>query len=467
MTIKKELGSCVILNIENNETLGLNTGLTDKSTNGTNFSDIRRDFGYILNGTKLEKFNLPEITEIDGKLVIFSKTLNCGIEPFFTKNNSISEIKELVNFIEILEENSINLKNFARNLFYKTSDGHILMMPLTVIEFLNDRKSLNKKESEVSKYLHPSLSGEQSILYSIGILLFEQLTGIYPIEYNSVEDLRDKMRRKILLKPRWENIKLSDKTCELIENLLNPPEEDSITIKQCSLELAEIKTEGFVREQNDTTEEETVNLKNRTWFLKKESFRAWIIKHRGRIIILGSIIGILGSFFGTIIYGALQPPQTSGFTPEQVVESYFTSFQNLDTELLSDTKKDNVRKSDDNELSTLYVTTKMRTSQGGASPNSPDLGMYTPTEWLEFSDEKKSDVDVYGIYNLKITTINSLEFNVTYEKWFSQADNQDLEHVVMSKYKLVREEIFILEETKYSYQINEIKIISETEEKVW
>lgn len=455
----KNIENSMILAIDNKNLLGLNIGLSNRGTAGTEFSEIRKKNGYILKSSGLETFTLPEITEIDDKVVIYSNDLNCGIKPLFSSDNDLDTIKEVVRFFSLLKEIGDDTSYYAANLIYKTDDDQILMMPPSIIEYINERESLAKKLSNLSIYRHPDLKGERSLLFSIGVVLFEHTTDNYPIEYNDVEDLRDKMRRKRFSKPIWKNIKLNTEICTLIETLLDA--DRHITLEDTYNQLKTLATKGLYRTEIDQEKEQSIYTRKENNLLRSEINRARFIKYKGALVGVGIVVLVLFGFFGTMITNALKPPTTTGFSQQQVVETYFTAFKSLDPQLIDDVLAKGVRKGDSTEISTLFVTLKMRTQ------SDPTSKLLSPKEWLELSEDKKGNADVYGMHNLKIENLDKNKFSVRYEKWFTQPADSYSEEYVMEVYKLIRDEIFTLTETKYSYEVSDITTVSERSEQVW
>lgn len=450
----------IIDKINNKHVLGVNVGIPNKGTAGTDFSERRKDPGYILTDSGIKEFKLPEITELDDKIILYSNNLNFDLKPLIEDRVDIRAVQKLLNFYMALKEMDVTLPVFSSNMFYTLENGDILMMPPSIIEFINNRESLAKKLSDVSVYRHPDLNGEKSILYAIGILLFKATTNSYPIIFTDVEDLRDKMRRKKLVQPRWKNIEISDSLNSLIIKLFDI--ETTLDIPLTFKKLNDIVDSGLYREEGDYSEEAEINKQKENSLLKWEERRAFGIKHRGYLIGSTLLTIVLLSFFGTIINNALKPPATSGFTSHQVVETYFESFQTLNPELIDDVLGKGVRKNDSTEISTLYVTSKMRTQ------TDPTATIISPQKWLMLEDEEKAITNVYGIYNLEIDTLEDNVYKVSYEKWYTQPDDGDMsEEVVLGIYKLVKEEIFTLEETKYSFKIIKIETLVELSERVW
>jgi len=446
--------------INNKHVLGLNIGISNKGTAGTDFTERRREPGYILTNSGIKEFKLPEITELENNVIIYSNDHNFNLKPLFEESFDIGAVQKLISFYLALKKESINLPIFSSNMFYIMESGDILMMPPSIIEFINNRESLEKKLSDVSVYRHPDLKGEKSLLYSIGILLYKITTNSYPIVFSDVEDLRDKMRRKKLIQPRWKNVKISDALNNLIFSLLDI--ETTLDLPLTLKKLNDIVNTGVYREDGDYSEEAEINRQKENSLLKWEERRAFGLKHRGLLVGCGIAGIILISIFGTMINNALKPPVTSGFTQHQVVETYFEAFQTLNPELIDDTLGKGVRNNDSTEISTLYVTAKMRTQ------TDPNATIISPKEWLTLPENERQNVDVYGINNLQIDVLEDNIYKISYEKWYTQADDGDMSaDLVLGVYKLIREEIFTLEETKYSFEIVKIETLVETSDRVW
>lgn len=460
MNILKRVNRAVIISEENSELLGLQTGLTVKGTTRSEFTDIRNDKGYILNKDGIKEFNLPEITEIDSSIVIYSKDISWGLKPFFEENSSLSEIIELVNFLNELKNSGINLDNFSHNLFYRNSDNEIFILPPKIIYFLNSRRSTKTEEEYLTKYSHPDLKGERAITFSIGILLFEKVTSSYPIDYNSVEDLRDKFRRNRLFKPRWKNALVSDALNNLLEELLNIESEKSLS--NILLKLIEVEKNGLYREVNNIDSIEKANNRKLKRFIKTDNLRFKIIKNSSKILVSTFFIVVLSIFAGTVIRNSLRPPSTVGFSKVEILNSYFKSFDTIDVGLIEDVLQKDVRDVDIKEITSRHITLAYRIQSSGTD------SFYTPDDWLLLSDEDKSIKDVFGMNNIIITPVDDNSFKISYDKWYSTPSEADsVEDIRLITYKESLEEIFTLTQTKYSYEISKIETISKKVEKIW
>lgn len=457
MKIIKNIENGIVL--ENGELLGLNIGLSNRGTAGTEFSDIRKKPGYILKSSGVETFTLPEITEINDEILIYSNDINCGLKPLYSSDNDLETITEIVQFFSLLKERGYETSYFASNLLYKTDDDQLLMMPPSIIAYINERETLAKKLSNLSIYSHPDLKGERALLFSIGVILFEHTTDNYPIDYNDVENLRDKMRRKRFFKPVWKNIRLNSEICSLIETLLDADRD--ISLEETYSKLKKLTTEGIYRTDINLEQEQPIYTRKENNLLRSEKQRALFIKHKGTLIGVGIAVLVLMGFFGTMISNALKPPATSGFSQQQVVESYFTAFKTLDPQLIDDVLAKGIRKGDSTEISTLFVTLKMRTQ------SDPTAVLLSPKEWLTLPDDKKANSDVYGMHNLTIEPIGKDKFSVKYEKWFTQPADSLADVYVMEVYRMIKDEIFTMTETKYSYEVSDITTVSDRSEQVW
>ena len=258
----------IIDNLYNKPILGIETGLSNKATLGTEFTDIRKSSGFILSHDDIETFNLPEITEVNGNVVVYTNNFARSLTKLVNENIKIEEVLQIIETYLILQKNSIKLPQFSTNLLFKDSTNKTIILPPEIISYLSNKESLKERLKNNSIYNHPNLNGIHSILYSIGILLFISTTDSYPIVFSDVEDLRDKMRRGKLLKPRWKNIKISSELNNLIEKLLTT--DTNITLDQTYSNLKTIIDSGIFRKDENYLEEEKQNKIKENLFLKEK-----------------------------------------------------------------------------------------------------------------------------------------------------------------------------------------------------
>lgn len=433
------------------EYIGIDTGYSSKVLTRSEFSDIRREKSYTLKNDEIVEFNFTEISEVDGKVVIYSE--ECPVKEFSPLlDGSINGILKLLWFLEILKGRSIEIESFSTNLFYQDGEGNPILLSPKIVSFLNSRRSLSNSLEFISKYQHPELGGREGILFSIGVLLYEVATGSYPYNYETVEELRDSIRRGAYKKPSWIKKSINRELEIFIESLLN------VEVKLNFTDIISSIKELWEKPERENPKADDKELNS---FLFKEKFRKNVIKYRGYII--GGAIALLlsGLFFGSIIYNSLQPPATAGFTSKQVVESYFSSIQTLDTELIEDCLKKGVKKRVSSEIASLFVSTQYKEQMAGIQ------GHYTPVEWKALPDSEKNRVFVYGIDKLAITKITDNSFDVTYEKWISDTDPEFEEEGLQNVFKQIYHEIFTLEETKFSYVISNVETLKEDRVQVW
>lgn len=429
--------------------IGLETGFTSKSLNRTEFSDIRKSNSYIIINGEIEEFNFPEISEHGGKVVIYNEE-NPFIDFTPLLNNSLESIEKLISTLIILKNRGLGIDEFSTNLFYKDINGNPIILSPTIVSFLNSRRSFNNSGDTLVKYKSPALSGSESITFAIGVLLYEVITGEYPYNFDSHEELRDNIRRGAIIKPHWVKKNINRELSGFIEDLLTG---------NCDLTLEDIlKKVEALKNSLETDSFSSEDSKAYKRFLFKEKLRKNSIKYRGLLIGAAVALVVVGSFVGTMINNALKPPATAGFTPEQVIEAHFSSIQTLDTGLFDDTRKKSVKKRVATELSSIFVTVQMRGQYEGVKAH------YTPQEWNNLPEDEKKHAFVYGINGLELVAISNMEFKVNYEKWVSETNyDNDQQEVFVTSFK----EIFTLEETKYSYRISNVETLEEDRVKIW
>ncbi len=136
----------------------------------------------------------------------------------------------------------------------------------------------------------------------------------------------------------------------------------------------------------------------------------------GKLVLFISIIVVVAGFvIGSFVKNALAPRVTKGFSPDQVVNAYYTSINSLDHMTMEDCVTKGAGKSDINEVVHLYVIGKQTMAYEGRSSIVP------ADKWAEDGrPELLAPLFVYGVVDLNVTEERGEPepvYTVTYEKW--------------------------------------------------
>lgn len=143
------------------------------------------------------------------------------------------------------------------------------------------------------------------------------------------------------------------------------------------------------------------------------------MKHRTQVI-LAILLTLVGTYFAyDVLSSALRPPRTLGMPPEQVVNLFYSSVNSLDHQAMEDCVKGKAGKAYIDEVTQLYVVSRMRMSVEFKS------GMLDAESWYRKGRPPLQEgVTLYGIAELKIqreageeNTPDVLRFLVQFHRW--------------------------------------------------
>jgi hypothetical protein len=179
-------------------------------------------------------------------------------------------------------------------------------------------------------------------------------------------------------------------------------------------------------------------------------------KNRTVVTVAAIAVLSLAAFISAPIKKALEPPLTMGMNPIEVVDAYYSCFESMDQELMSDCIDEDAGKPDLNEVMNFFVTSRVRQGYEGKT------GLLPAAEWVANGRPMpEAGMTVYGLSDIMITPMESNRFLVIYEKWVpgNPPDNADLnsiEPVYPQGYKI--QDTLLLEQMKKgNWKITDLK----------
>lgn len=471
----KQSANALLVSFNKETVLALDTELTPIETKASGLFDIKKSSGWILKKSGLEEFHFTETGIVDGNVVLFSPGFNPGVKALFSCESELDTITDLIHMASFLEEEGIKIPRYSANLFYRTDKDEILMMPPELIRFINNRKTLEDYDNVVTRFNHPDAQGQEAFLYSAGILLYCFATCRYAFDYCNTADLRDKMRRRRILKPQWADPLLKESVCDLIYSLLYSEKNPGLQV--CYEQLEEIKREGIHSQKKPSPVSLKVTFLREKTHILSDKIRYFTVKNHTPVSISAILLVILSSFAISCLKLKDQKPLTAGFSAAEVVESYFLSFKDKNPALLDDVLAQGVRSTDENELAILHVIKRFNKKNSYFASTTREMRedkVYIENEavhpevWLTLDEEERSQTKTYGMTDIKIRYHSPNRYKVEYEKWYSRWKTLVPENKkVLSVTKLLRDEIFVLKKTEHSYEIIDIITVHENSETVW
>jgi len=406
--ISKSEGSALIEN-SGKTYLAIDSGLKNRAFVGVDTSRLQSLPGLLVKDGEIQNWMLDGVTEIEGKTLFYGPEM---------QGKTLVDIEITPSILEGLSEALYTIKdrNFPVRHISLTSimycdDGSFLFFPPRLMEFLNSHRVLQDNMRMVIPWNKPGLGGEAASSFTIAALSYRIVTGNQPFPGESEEDIEKVMTSVNYPSPALSEPRLSDDFLSLV----NQSFRGKGTLGLWRELLKKWNSTGLI-DQSLTNEEVTERKKlierGESARIRRTKTLFFLAKYRSALVITGATVILLALFLQGPISKFLEEPVTTGMNQEQVIHLYYDSFRTLDTEAMEDAVTSRAGKSDINEISTVYVTSKVRTSYEGTT------GLLNPEEWMASGSEPLSPgTQVWGISDLKIKSLGNDTFEVNYIKW--------------------------------------------------
>ncbi|MBN2656190.1 MAG: hypothetical protein JXR86_03960 [Spirochaetales bacterium] len=406
--------------LENPETafLAIDSGLKNRAFVGVDTSSLQSLPGLIVANGEISNWNLLGITEVEGSTYFYGPYL---------KGKTLAELDltppvllDLAEALHTIKDRNFPVRNFSLSSVFYCENGDILFFPPRLMEFLNSHRVRQNSMEMITPWNKPGLGGDAARAFTIASLAYKVMTGAVPFPGEDEEEIERLMSKANYTSPLLSCPRLNDETVSLLDQSFK----GSGTLGLWRVLLKKwiesgIEDTGISEE--DLKRRELEEQKKEEARLRKMKTAFFLSKNRSILIGIGAVIMILALIVQAPLSKYLAEPVTAGMNQEEVVRLYYSSFRTLDMEALEDTITSRAGKEDINEISTIYVTTRVRTSYEGST------GLLDPEEWIASGMEPvPPGTQVWGISGLDVRSLGNDIYEAEYIKWTpALADNPE------------------------------------------
>ncbi|HUZ17357.1 MAG TPA: hypothetical protein VMV68_03145 [Spirochaetia bacterium] len=329
-----------------------------------------------------------------------------------TKERALAQLVHLVGAAAAMQRAGITPSAILPHALLADGAGGLLVLPQPLTDSILDDLTAAERREMFDRFNHPDLKGERGFTFFVGVMLYRVLTGTFPFEGATSEELHERMRRQKLLAPELVKAEIRPEISRIIERLLTPTVVFGITELAKDMEVfgggspfREVSAEERARSERERRHvKRTImgGFDRRVFFRRNWKTMAII----GTVVIVAMIVG------GSILSNSMKPRVTAGMTPQQVVGLFYTSMTKFDSQTMQSCVIDGAGKAQISEATNLFVVTRVRTGYEGGS------GFVSAQQWIDQGKPKlKSGESVYGVAKLEMTKISNGAYTVSYEKW--------------------------------------------------
>ena len=265
---------------------------------------------------------------------------------------------------------------------------------------------------------HPDLAAAERLGVTLAILSYRAVTGVYPFSAAREDDLRNQMRRLDVVPARLRAPGTDPDLSALMERALRPERQQPRPALDEWVATLERVTHEPEPAQVDAAAADALQEQARELEAKYEqTFRRRVFLQRNlrTIVVVAVVAAAVGGILGSIIANQFKPRSTRGFSPRQVVETFYTSLGQLDHTTMEDAVIGDAGKGLVNEVVNLFVISRVTQGYEGRS------NILSATEWVAAGKpDLPAGVGVYGASDLEIVAEQGAPqpvFRVSYLMW--------------------------------------------------
>ncbi len=424
-----------------------------KNINIQKFIDFGNSPGWIVNQNKIQEWYFSGITYINENSYIYGPNFDGNsLEEILTYPiaKALPYFEKLINSLEKLNK-EINISfDLQLDNIYFLKNGDLLFLPPKVFEKIKDidiNYDFKKHQLINNPYLN-KYSEKNS--YSILILIYRLLTGKFPFESNSEEEILNKIRILNVIPPKLLNPEIKKKISDHISSLFKNNKYTDLSLLDWQKFFKKISNENIIEKISDKEKENYLEKYEKQKETLNNNFKKKIFweKNNKRILAITIISIILCTSLFYYIKNLNKPRVIKDFPPEKVVETFYLSINKLDHLTMEECVINKAGKSDIDTVLSLYLNHKQSLA-------------YTKESMIAFADEwdKKGrpiinpPSFIFGILNLNIKQESfDLEpvFIVNYEKWLPDINQNEInEKRIQNKRYKIKDKLFLKKHKNY------------------
>jgi hypothetical protein len=418
-----------IATVERNEKryLGINTNIPAGSFSLRKLAAERRQPGLIVRNGETEKWLAYGFVEHGGSMYVYGDLQPArNIDDFLEAplSEQLRFLSELAGAYAALGKDA---PRFHTKAILRLDDGGFLFLPPEIREAIREHEGAEATMERFEPFNHPDQDPVDGAAFVFASLAYRAITGSVPFPGDTEEDLHARIRSRQLIEPRYKRLELRPEISTLLSSALTgaseplPPQEWSRVLQEWADEGVDRELSAEERAQLSAAAQVAKRKVERTFARKESVRRNWRLA-----MIITAVVVVVGSIPGTIIYNALQPRQTAGFSPEEVVTAYYLAMNNLDHMIMEDAVVGNAGRDYIREVTNLFVISRQRMSVEFTT------GFRDAQAWRDEGMPELTNSEVpYGVANLSLSAVSApaeeRAFEATYERWLPEYPDVDLE----------------------------------------
>jgi hypothetical protein len=406
---------------EGRDVLAIPVGVSKNDFILTKLGELRKLPGHIIRDAEIEEWRIEGAFKHEGRLYLHGPHLRglfleMAIQKSFPA--ALPYLTRLAHALVVLKRQGSSLEFVQTDSIYFLEEGGILFLPPSLMKELRNMHPEVYKLRVFESIHHPDIEEpEKGLSFSLAALLYRVIRGHYPFQADTEEEIHNRIRyaRPLplsLIEPGFRE----DLSRQILAGL-GRGDTPAPSLEEWEEILAGCKQEGLYR---DITEMEREQIRGRARKEEEKIGRAYRRKvfwqkHWKTVGIVAVAVVVGGVLAGSLLKNILAPRETRGFSPGQVVETFYQGMNDLNHTLMEDCVVERAGKQTIREVINIYVLSRVSLGYEGSSH------IIGAAEWdAQGRPELSPPQTVYGVTDLVVLQERGEPepvFQVSYTKW--------------------------------------------------
>ncbi|MGA2975898.1 MAG: hypothetical protein ABSF77_11375 [Spirochaetia bacterium] len=395
-------------------------GEASQGTALTRILALKASPGWMVEENAVREWRFEGVKEQNGTLYLYGPytpgtTLEAALAMPLDK--ALPLIARLARALSRLSASRIKWFPLQADAVLFTENGGVLFLPPDVHREIRDLRTFAVNRDTFESLNHPDLKGENLASFTLASVLYRIITGRFAFNGADAEEIHEQARKLEIMPPARIVPELSPEVSDLIMAGLGRARTGPVALDEWVKSLTAWQTQDLFRILTAEEREKTLRDAESSREASAKSFRRRMFWEKNWKIaaIIAVVVIVVGAILGSILKNALAPRVTHGYSPQMVVNTFYTSMNTLDHMTMQACVIGKAGQGEINETMTLFVTSRVTQGYEGKS------NVLSAADWDKAGRPTLfSPATLYGVTGLSLTQEQGEPtpvFMVEYDKW--------------------------------------------------
>ncbi|TVR02695.1 MAG: hypothetical protein EA403_08205 [Spirochaetaceae bacterium] len=418
MTITPLTDGLVSIHRSGEAFLGIVTYIPAKPVSTAALARENPGHGWMVHGATVTPWRIAGVTQHEGRIVLYGEAVAARPLSEFLRldwEHLLPYLARVADGFRVAEREGLEIGPVHTRSILLTDDGGLLFLPAALSAAIATQQSAGNRMEFFSVYTHPGRTDRENRSFALAVMAYRGLTGEFPFSTTDEDELRNLMRARAPMEAWLRNPEILPEVSQQIDAVLRPEHTDTIDAAVWTERFRQWRHESVFRPITDEERSEILaraavaDKRSSGVFRRREFWR----KHWKRVVTIALVVALVGSVPGTIIRNRLQPRQTAGLPPTEVVRAFYGAINEFNHALMEDAVVDGAAREEIRMVTNLFVMSRMRMAVEMTS------GFIDADEWRrEGSPPIPEGAMPWGTALLELEPIRVEENEVVYQARF-------------------------------------------------